>query len=279
MSPCASSSTLNSAPGSRALSPEDHVAEVPPHLLDRAKARRAALSGEGVEAPSPTPSDSAVVATVVAASVDAGAAVAAADGSPKVSKAPGRSAPPKVEKVRGAAFAKISSVFLLAGLPIWAIFMFNTWSTPQARADTPQSIGQSLYNVNCASCHGGDGAGSDRGLVGRPLYNGEAEKTFPDPIDQAAFVKHGSCGAGQPYGDPKREGGQHAAKTGMPAFPTLSDAQLIYLVNYERNRLQSTPKDFPVNVLAKVGEDQTVVPEEPFDAAAFQIPETLQVCP
>jgi mono/diheme cytochrome c family protein len=263
---------LNNAPGSRALSPEEHVAEVPPHLLDRAKARRAALSGEGVEAPSSTSRDAtAVVAPTATASVGTAAAVVAAEASPKVSKAPGRTATPKVDTIRGAAFAKISSVFLLAGLPIWAIFMFNTWSTPQARADTPLSIGQSLYNANCTSCHGGDGAGSDQGLVGRPLYNGEAEKTFPDPVDQAAFVKHGSCGAGQPYGDPKREGGQHAAKTGMPAFPTLSDAQLIYLVNYERNRLQSTPKDFPVNVLAKIGEDPTVVPEEPFDAAAFEI--------
>ncbi len=256
------------------------MAEVPPHLLDRAKARRAALSGEGVEAPSPTPTDTtSPVASVPAAPVDPSAADAAGAAAPKVPKAGGRTAAPRVEKVRGAAFAKISSVFLLAGLPVWAIFMFNTWSTPQARADTPQSIGQSLYNANCASCHGGDGAGSDKGLVGRPLYNGEAEKTFPDPIEQAAFVKHGSCGAGQPYGDPNREGGQHAAKTGMPGFPTLSDAQLIYLVNYERNRLQSTPKDFPVNVLAKVGEDPTIAAEEPFDAATFQIPETLQVCP
>lgn len=254
------------------------MAEVPPHLLERAAARRAALSGGGAETPAPEPAAAAL--TGASGSTSSSTAVSVAVAIPEAAAPPARlakgSAAPVTVRApgppKGTTFAKMASVFLLASVPLWGIFMFDAWATPRAVADTPAALGQSLFNANCTACHGADGSGSDGGKAGRPLYNGEVEKTFPDPVQQATFVKHGSCAVGRPYGNPAREGGQHVAKGGMPAFSTLTDSQLIYLINYERHRLKKTPDEFPVNVLAKVSEDAKVLPKtDPFNPLTFKL--------
>ncbi len=235
------------------------MADIPKHLLERAAARRAALSG--AEAPAPTASAESAPAPAVVAS----APVAAAGGAGVAATAPvpTPAGPPPAPK--GMGFARIGSVFMLVALPVWLFFMFNTFSVPGASADSPEAIGGRLYAANCVACHGANGAGSDAGLVGRPLYNGEVDKTFPDPVDQFAFVRHGSCGTGVSYGNPKRDGGQHVGKGGMPAFATgtLSDAELIAVINYERHVLAG--EAYPVNPLVKAGapaaDAALVVPE------------------
>ncbi len=239
------------------------MADIPKHLLERAAARRAALSG--AEAPAATASAEAASAPAVVASAPVAAAGGAAGGGGVAAAAPvpTPAGPPPAPK--GMGFARIGSVFMLVALPVWLFFMFNTFSVPGASADSPEAIGGRLYAANCASCHGPNGAGSDAGLVGRPLYNGEVDKTFPDPIEQFAFVRHGSCGTGVSYGNPQRDGGQHVGKGGMPAFApgTLSDADLLAVINYERHVLAG--EAYPVNPLVKVGapeaEAALVVPE------------------
>lgn len=240
------------------------MADIPKHLLERAAARRAALSG--AEAPAPAADAAAVPAVAAAAPLAAAAAGGGAGGGggvPAVAPVPTPLGPPPAPK--GMGVARIGSVFMLVALPVWLFFMFNTFSVPGAAADSPEAIGGRLYAANCASCHGPTGAGTDAGLVGRPIYNGESDKTFPDPVEQFAFVRHGSCGTGVSYGNPKRDGGQHVGKGGMPAFATgtLSDTDLLAVINYERHVLAG--EAYPVNPLVKAGAPEAdaalIVPE------------------
>ena len=106
--------------------------------------------------------------------------------------------------------------------------------------------GESIYAAQCSGCHSGDGSGGQ----GRPLKNGEVLLTFPDPADHIAWVTGGSesVGAGNPYGDPKRPGGQHIAEEtaggAMPAFGgTLSADEIVAVVRYEREVLSGEIDD------------------------------------
>ena len=251
------------------------MADIPKHLLERAAARRAALSGEAAPAaPVAASADApAAVPAVVAPTAVAATGGAGAGAPPPVASVPSIPAPPPIP--RGMGFARIGSVFMLVALPVWLFFMFNTFAVQSAGADTPEAIGERLYQANCVACHGANGAGSDAGLSGRPLYNGEVDKTFPDPVDQFAFVRHGSCATGVSYGNPKREGGQHAGKGGMPAFAgtALSDAELIAVINYERHVLAG--EKFPLNELAKVGADEatltSIVPAADLETALKEV--------
>ena len=228
------------------------MADIPKHLLERAAARRAALSGAESPAPGASADAAAVPAVAAAAPLAAtGGGAGGGGGVPAVAPVPSPMGPPPAPK--GMGVARIGSVFMLVALPVWLFFMFNTFSVPGASADSPEAIGGRLYVANCIACHGPNGAGSDAGLVGRPLYNGEVDKTFPDPVEQFAFVRHGSCGTGVSYGNPKRDGGQHVGKGGMPAFATgtLSDADLLAVINYERHVLAG--EAYPINPLVKAG--------------------------
>lgn len=230
------------------------MAEVPQHLLEKAKARRAALAGAPVEETSPAIPAAASVAAVGASSPALASSGGGSTPPPPSAPASVPTAPPPP---RGTGFAKMGSVFLLVAIPLWAVFMFNSFATPFSKTLTPEKQGETLFANNCASCHLGNGSGWDNGGIGRALWNGEAEKTFPNPLDQLAFVKHGSCGSGAGYGNPKREGGQHIAqqKGIMPAFTgVLTDTEILYVVQYERSILRSKDAGWPEDLLASVGE-------------------------
>ncbi len=210
------------------------MAEIPEHLLARSKARRAALTGggDGADAVAPTP------AAAAAPSDAPVAAVAAAKVTKAETAVPTPVTPPVV---KGSTFARVSKVVLMAGVPIWSFFYSGVFATPKSTVESPQQLGARLYNAQCASCHLGSGAGSDEGGVGRPLWKGQAELTFPKLEEQIAFVRHGSCQKGVAYGDPKREGGEHKALGGMPAFPDLTDEQIWAIITYERTVISEKP--------------------------------------
>jgi mono/diheme cytochrome c family protein len=216
------------------------VAEIPEHLLARSKAKRAAAAGGGdggSAAPAaPAASVAAIGAEVAAAPVASPAPAKAETAIPK----PSAPAP-----IKGLAFARITKVVLMAGVPIWAFFFAGVFNTPKSKVDTPEVAGAKLYASQCASCHLGNGAGKEEGGVGRPLWKGQAELTFLKPEEQIAFVRHGSCGLGVPYGNPKREGGEHVAIGGMPAFPDLTDTQIWEIITYERTVLSDKPWPVP----------------------------------
>ncbi len=224
------------------------MAEIPANILARSKAKRAGLSGEGgSDAPAAEASPAGAASTAVATVAAAAAAPA------KVETAiPKPSTPPPV---KGLAFARITKVFLMAGVPIWAFFFAGVFNTPKSTKDTPQVAGGKLYASQCASCHLSNGAGKEGGGVGRPLWKGEAEKTFLKAEEQIAFVRHGSCGVGVPYGNPKREGGEHVALGGMPAFPDLTDVQIWEIITYERTVLSDKPWPEPAP-----GEEEAPMP-------------------
>ncbi len=244
------------------------MAEVPQRLLDMSKARRALLAGKPApEASAPAASTEVAVAASAAAPV---AKAAPAGGGTGAVSSPYPVIPASPLAPKGFRFAKMGSVFLLTATPIWALFMFSAWAKPQIKGDTPPKAGAALYALNCAGCHNANGSGTEGGGIGRPLWNKNAEKTFPDPAAQLAYIWRGSCEKGVPYGDPAREGGQHAAKGGMPAFAgSLSATQLAYIVAYERSSLSGG--DWPVDLFAKVGEEPDAVRGAlPLDEAALE---------
>jgi mono/diheme cytochrome c family protein len=245
------------------------VAEVPQRLLDMSKARRALLAGK--PAPEATaPAASTEVAVAASAATPATKAAPAGGGGSGAASSPYPVIPASPLAPKGFRFAKMGSVFLLAVTPIWALFMFSAWAKPHVKGDTPAKSGSSLYALNCAGCHNANGSGTEGGGIGRPLWNKNAEKTFPDPAQQLAFIWHGSCEPGTPYGNPAREGGQHAAKGGMPAFAgSLTATQLTYIVAYERASLSGG--DWPVDFFAKVGEKpDDARAAKPLDDAALK---------
>jgi mono/diheme cytochrome c family protein len=228
------------------------VAEIPAHLLARSKAKRAGLTGEGgSDAPAAEASTASTTTAAVAPVAAAAAPVKAETAIPKPSTPP---------PVKGLAFARITKVALMTGVPIWAFFFAGVFNTPKSTVDTPQVAGAKLYASQCASCHLSNGAGKEGGGVGRALWKGEAEKTFLKAEEQIAFVRHGSCGIGVAYGNPKREGGQHVALGGMPAFPDLTDTQIWEIITYERTVLSDKPWPEPAEGEAEAPIPSTIAP-------------------
>jgi mono/diheme cytochrome c family protein len=139
------------------------------------------------------------------------------------------------------------AVPVLAALPLWALIYAGSLYIPSAAdADPVLKEGEGIYLQQCSGCHGGAGGGGQ----GRPLADGEVLLTFPDPQDHIAWVTGGSAsvGVGNPYGDPKRPGGQHVAgETAggqMPAFGgTLSADEIVAVVRYEREVLSGETED------------------------------------
>ncbi len=222
------------------------MAEIPEHLLARSKARRSALSGGGDGETSPSSG-----APAVAASVPSGASTTPAVATASMAKATKIVAPvpasaPKAPVIKGLAFAKSFRVLLMVGVPMWAFFYSGVFNVPVSTQETPEQIGATIFSAQCAACHGANGGGSEAGLgIGRPLWKGQAELTFLKAEQQIAFVRHGSCEKGVPYGNPKREGGEHKALVGMPAFPDLTAEQILYVIEYERSILSDKPYPVP----------------------------------
>jgi len=211
------------------------VTQVPEYLLERSRARRAAL-GLGGDAPPPSPSGDGGPAPAVAAEPAGGGVAAPAAPAPAraAKAAPAAPAAPLPDYVRDPGPKSgipywIMPILLI--LPLWAILYMGSFGDrvlPDA-APTPQQ----LYASNCASCHGARGEGG----VGPAMAGGEAKLTFPNEEDHVTWVKEGSSTKrGQPYGDPAR--GRVATSGGMPGFAgRLSDAEIAQVVAYERNNL------------------------------------------
>jgi mono/diheme cytochrome c family protein len=210
------------------------MTEVPDYLLERSRARRAALGlGGGGAAPAPagdSPGDaSPAAATSAAAPAPAAAPSTAPAAAPE--KLPTYIAP---AGPRSGIPVWMMPVILM--LPLWAIVYLGAFGT--STAATGPATGAEIFHTiaGCQNCHGAAGEGG----VGPKLAAGEVKKTFPNIDDQIAFVKAGSTPIkGQPYGDPAREGGQHIAKTGgMPTFGgQLTDEEIKTVVEYERDGL------------------------------------------
>jgi len=217
------------------------VTQVPEYLLERSRARRAAL-GLGGDAPAPGGDEGGGVATATAPAVTgatpagAPAAAAPAAAAPAVPAAPPQPDVPLPEYVtdpgpKSGMPVWMMPIFLL--IPLWAIVYVGGFGERGGQELTGAALGAQVYAQNCAACHGPVGEGG----VGPALQGGESKLTFPDEADHVTWVNEGSTSKrGQPYGDPAR--GRVATSGGMPGFAsTLSPEQIQAVVLYERDSL------------------------------------------
>jgi len=209
------------------------MTEVPDHLLQRSRERRAALGG----APAPSaPAGGGGGGDEGGSSAPVPAAAAAA--APAVFEPPPPPPPPPPYVQAALDRKKVPSWMAGAGVLtlLWVFLYAGVLFTPAAELNPVLAHGQDVYNANCAGCHGGSGqGGTGRRLAGQVLL------TFPDRAQHVEWVVNGSPAAGTPYGDPNRPGGQHISQDGWGAMPgfggALSPEDIEAVVRYEREVL------------------------------------------
>jgi mono/diheme cytochrome c family protein len=201
------------------------VTEIPEHLLKRSKQRRAAIGGEGGDAPEGGGDATAGTSAEPAAATPATTPAAAA--------APVEAPPPPPEPVRPEVEAyqrrrriPYWAMPVLAFVPLWAYMFQATLEPPPAELEGGIATGGQIYSASCSGCHGatGGGVGSNPGFA-------DVLEVFPDYRDHMLWVKVGSSGwPGDTYGanDKPKSGAL------MPPHPTLSDEELAAVVLYER---------------------------------------------
>jgi hypothetical protein len=222
------------------------LTEIPEHLLNRSRERRAALGLGGDEAGS-APAPAAATPATTAAATPAAAAPAAPAGRAAAPAAP--AAPkPKPDSVVVAAYKRrrripFWAMAALGFLPIWGFMYARAVTAQPVEAAGPLAVGEETY-AGCQSCHGANGEGGS----GRQFSDGEVLLTFPHIEDQLRFVYFGTAGynaAGvDSYGNPDREGGPHLTGSlgemppqGAEAGGSLTDAEILGVVCHERYAL------------------------------------------
>ncbi|HEX6597322.1 MAG TPA: cytochrome c [Acidimicrobiales bacterium] len=212
------------------------MTQVPEYLLERSRARRAALGlgGDAPAAASAAPSADGGDAPAATTAAPASAEVAPAAVATAPTQAPPGPAVPLPEYVTDPGPKSGIPVWMMPVLlliPLWGILYMGSFGDTGGAAAAPTPA--QLYTSNCAACHGGTGEGG----VGPKLSGGEALATFPDEAEHIKWVEEGSqTKRGQPYGAPDRPGGQRVANTGgMPGFSgTMSPEEIAAVVEYER---------------------------------------------
>jgi mono/diheme cytochrome c family protein len=206
------------------------LTEVPEHLLQRSKQRRAALGlggDAGDVAAASTPSAAGAVEKAGAA-----APAAAATAAPVVQAPPEPEVlPPFVEVAKARKKIPFWAASVLAILPVWALIYGLTLDKPSAKEAGPLAQGAITYS-QCSSCHGSTGGGG----VGPALNGGKVVEEFPKIADQLHWVMEGTSGfqaLGIPtYGTSKKAVGSLGI---MPGWKDTLDAkELIGVVRHER---------------------------------------------
>jgi mono/diheme cytochrome c family protein len=215
------------------------MTEIPEHLLKRSRERREALGLAGPEPAAPVPATSAAAepAGAVEAAPAPAAPAARAPAPAPAPPPPPKPDPPYVAAAKRRKKIPIWAMPVLVALPIWG-FIYATTLEPPTLADDPLTVGREIYSGQCAVCHGASGGGG----VGFALADGDVLETFPEWRDHAVWVREGAASANPDgtYGNPDREGGPRTVDelSGvMPAFPDLTDDELLAVVRYEREGL------------------------------------------
>jgi mono/diheme cytochrome c family protein len=227
------------------------VTEIPEHLLKRSRERRAALGLGGSDTGADAEGAEAAPAAATPAKAAEATPAAAPPTGPAARKAAAAAAapPPKPDSPVVTAYKRRAKIPMwamaaLSLMPIWIFMYVRSLTEPPEVAAGPMGVGAEVYG-NCASCHAGDGGGTEAGGTGRPFWNGEVNATFPNIEDQIRFVYFGTTRYNADgiasYGDPNREGGPRAPGSlgemppqGEAAGGDLTDAEILGVVCHER---------------------------------------------
>lgn len=231
------------------------MTEIPEHLLQRSRERRAAMGGGDSEAPAGGDAPAQQAA--------APAKAAAATPSLPAHPAPAEPEPPKPDSPVVAAYKKRRKIPfwampVMAALPVWAYVFVGTLEPPPQ--ETPQSIGAALYDTNCASCHGAGGGGG----IGPAFSSGAIFETWPSFEDHFHWVDLGGAAyAAQENTSTYGANNKTINGNAMPGFgESLTDAELVYIVLHERDLGGTDPDPEDYARLAAVAdlmfEDETL---------------------
>ncbi|MCU1452415.1 MAG: hypothetical protein JWN46_561, partial [Acidimicrobiales bacterium] len=137
---------------------------------------------------------------------------------------------------------------VLALLVPWAYLYYNSVQPPPAGANDPLVIGQTVFQGNCAGCHGPTGGGG----TGPKLADGEVLKTFKDPLAMVHWIAFGAADGARPngtYGDVNRPGGAHNTSTFSATMPpwraSLTPDEIAAVTMYVREGLSGAKPDDP----------------------------------
>lgn len=207
------------------------MTEVPEHLLKRSRERREAL-GLSTPGAAPAPAESGAVEPAAAAAPEAAPAAPAA---PAPAPAPAPPPPPKPDPPYIAAAKNRKRIPwwampVVASLPVWAGVYAWTLEAPSGGEASALALGNSLYQANCASCHGANGGGG----VGPSFQDGAVVTTWENWRDHVAWVSLGDAGwPFDTYGNV-----ENPVTQGMPGFgSSLSAEDIALIVRYEREEL------------------------------------------
>ena len=209
------------------------MTEIPEHLLERSRARRAAMGGgDGGAGDSDASASSGESSAAPAKAASASPAAAAMPAHPAVAEEPPAPPPsPMVEAYNNRRKIPFWAMPVLAMIPVWAYVYVGTLEAPP-EGPGPAALGEELYAGNgCAGCHGGTGGGG----TGPAFTNGAIYETWPTFEEHFEWVRLGSNGwlseRGGTYG-----ANDKPVNSGMPGFAeeALSDAELAYVLLHER---------------------------------------------
>lgn len=217
------------------------MTEIPEHLLQRSKERRAALTGEGGGDAAPSPGEeSAAPAKAESAAPAPAAAAAPAVAEPEPEPEP---TPPWVEAAQSRKKVPWWAAAALSILPFFFIVYAWTLGEP-TNEEGPLAIGNELYNgsAGCAGCHGGGGGGG----VGPAMAGGAVVETFPQPADMVTWVALGSAGY-QDAGFTTYGATDKPIGGGMPGQDgTLTPSEIMDVVLHERTEFGGEEFDIAV---------------------------------
>jgi len=201
------------------------LTEIPEHLLERSRARRAALGLGGDAGPATA---SATGGSTAPATTASSPAKAAASAPVVAAKKPEVVVTPEVRAANARKKIPWWAAPVLLFLPLWSFLYVQTLSKPHVHAEGVLAEGEAIY-AKCAGCHGatGGGAGAIPGFT-----NGVLLATFPDFAHHVEWLARGSEGfkAIGSYGATNRP-----VAGGMPAWAAqLTAKQLLAVVYYER---------------------------------------------
>lgn len=241
--------------------PGGPLTEIPEHLLQRSRERRAAMGGGDAGAAEDEGDSGEAGASAAPTQAAQSAPAPSMPAHPEPAEEPPPPPPsPMVEAYQRRRRIPFWALPVLAALPLWAYVYAGTLDPPPEEGGGVAELGAELYaGQGCGGCHGasGDGSGPGPAFAGGAIY-----ETWPDYADHFEWVRLGSAGWQEEHGDTygatdKPVGG------GMPGYAagSLSDADLAAIILHERADLGGTAPD--AAQLAQLEEIATLLQEDP----------------